>query len=363
MTTTQPLAAPLTATEDPADFAAALLSWMNAATVVLALDVGHRCGALEVVAERGPATSSELADGGSLAERQLREWLNLLTSAGVIHYDASTSRYCLPPAAAACLTGDSASNLAPATAGLAMLARHVGAVADTVRHGGGIPYEAYRPEFTGLMDEMNRARYDALLVDGYIAPVPGLVERLRAGVRVVDVGCGTGHAVNLLARAFPASHFTGYDLADDALDAARREAAAYALDNVRFERRDVTHLPATLEIDVALALDSIHDQAHPRHVLAGIRRVLPADGLFLMVDARASSQVENNIGTPMGPYVYGASLFHCMQVSLAADGEGLGTAWGIELAHELLAEAGFSRVEKFDAPPSDILNVIYACRP
>lgn len=359
---TETLTAP-SAVDDPAAFAADLLRWLNAATVVLAIDAGHRAGALDALGTHGPATSAELAAAADLSERQLREWLDLLTSAAVVAYDPATRRYHLPPGPLMCLTGDTAFNLAPVTAGLAMIARHVDAVASTIRNGGGISYDAYRPEFTDFMDRSNRARYDALLIDGYIAPIQGLVERLRAGVRVIDIGCGSGHVVNLLARAFPASRFTGYDLAEDALTAARDEATAYAVDNVRFERLDVAQLPVDRQVDVVLAFDSVHDQVDPQAVLSRARQVLVDDGVFVMVDARASSYVENNIGTPTGTYVYGASLFHCMQVSLAEDGAGLGTAWGTELATAMLTEAGFSRVDLYDAPPMDILNVIYACRP
>lgn len=352
---------PQSATDDPFAFAGELLGWLNSAHVVLGLDAGHRAGVIDALASAGSVTSSELARLSSLSERHVREWLDLMVTGGVVTYDPSTRRYALPSGAAACLTSGSPMTMAPATGMVALAARHVPAVARTLREGGGIPYEDY-PDFHALMDAMGRSRYDAMLVDGYVAAVPGLAARLEHGARVADIGCGSGHVVNLLAKAFPASHFTGYDRAADAIDAAREEARSYGLGNARFEQVDVAELPDGAQFDVITAFDAVHDQARPRAVLSAVRRALAPDGLFLMVDANASSHVDQNIGRPMAPLLYGASLFHCMQVSLAEDGEGLGTAWGVELAKELLTEAGFREVVLVDAPPADLMNVLFVCR-
>lgn len=355
--------APAAPAEDPMAFAGSLLSWINGATVVLGIDVGHRAGLFESLARIGPSTPGEFASAAGLSERHVREWLDLMTTGGVVSYDAITGLYRLPAGATTCLTGDSPMNMAAATAVLAFSAKHVDAVSRTLVEGGGIPYSAYRPEFTDLMDAMSRKRYDAELISGYVQPVAGLVQRLETGIRVADLGCGSGHVVNLLGRAFPASHFTGYDLAEDALAAATAEAADYRLDNVEFEALDVASLSTDEPFDLVTAFDAIHDQAAPRRVLACARAALAGDGMFLMVDVKASSRVEENLGNPMAPWLYGASLFHCMQVSLAEGGEGLGTAWGVQRAKELLAEAGFGEVTLLDAPASDPMNVIYVCRP
>jgi len=349
--------------DDPFAFAGAFLSWMNGSTIVLGLDAGHRAGTFEALAAAGPSTVEELAASGGFSSRHLREWLDLMTVGRVVIHDAATQRYRLAAGAAACLTGTSSLNMAPVAAAIAFSAKHVDAVATTLRHGGGIPYDAYRPEFTDLMDQMNRRHYDELLITGYIDVVPGLAERLRSGARVLDVGCGTGHVLNLLAREYPASTFTGYDLAEDAVVAARREAAHLALTNVRYDTVDVADIGEPAGYDVVLAFDAIHDQAQPRQVLAQIRQALDDDGLFLMVDVKASSHVHENLDQPNAPWIYGASLFHCMQVSSADGGEGLGTAWGLQKAHELLAEAGFTVEDLVDTPPTEMMNVIYVCRP
>ena len=351
-----------TSADDPMAFASAFTTWMNGGTIILGIDAGHRAGVFEALAAAGPSTSEELARCAGFSERELREWLGLMTVAGIVAYDPATQRYRLPAGPAMCLTGDTSFNVAPVTRGLAVLAVHVEAVARSLRAGGGIPYAAFRPEFTDLMDAMNRRLYDEVLVDGYIDMVAGLRSRLESGIRVADIGCGTGHVVNLLARAFPASTFVGYDLAEDALAAARAEAREYGVTNATFESADVAALPSTERFDLVLAFDAIHDQAAPRTVLAGINAALADEGIFVMVDIHASSNLEENIAHPMGPWLYGASLFHCMQVSLAEGGEGLGTVWGVELATELLHEAGFSEVTMVGTPDADVTNTMFVCR-
>ncbi|HVF33595.1 MAG TPA: class I SAM-dependent methyltransferase [Acidimicrobiales bacterium] len=348
--------------DDPMALAGAFLSWMNGAALLLGIDAGHRAGAFEALAAAGPVTAEELAAVAGFSPRHLREWLDLMTVGGIVGFDPSDGRYRLPAGATICFTGSSSMNVAPITAAVALSARHVSAVAATLRKGGGIPYDAYRPEFTELMDTMHRRHYDEHLLEGYIEAVPGLQERLEDGISVVDLGCGTGHVLNLLARAFPTSRFVGYDRAEDALDAARAEADALGLTNVRFEAVDVAALPADAAFDLVLAFDAIHDQARPRQVLAEARRVLTDGGRFVLVDIKASSHVHENLQQPNAPWLYGASLFHCMQVSLAEGGEGLGTVWGTQTALELLREAGFADVHLLDTPAADMMNVIYVCR-
>lgn len=335
---------------------------VTASLTTTMIDVGVRSGALDALAA-GPATSVELADRAGLSERHVREWLGALATSGIVDYDAATRRYTLPPEHAVVLTGDTPANIAPLAQGAVFLARFAPAVARTLEEGGGIPYADYQPEFTQMQDQMGRRAYDAVLVDGYIASVEGLTDRLRSGASVADIGCGSGHVVNVLARAFPESTFFGFDLSEAAIEAARREADEYGQTNATFEVRDVADLPSGARYDVITAFDAIHDQARPRDVLRAVHGALADDGVFMMVDMDASSNLEDNIGNPVAPYFYAVSLMHCMQVSLAEDGEGLGTAWGRQLATELLGEAGFGSVNVIDTPPQDPVNVIYDARP
>lgn len=361
----------MTITDDPmhtvdpdtvGQFAQQVFGWMIGGTTTLLVDVGHRAGLFEAAAGAGRLTSAELADRANASERHVREWLAGMVTAGVFTYDAASSTYALPASHAVVLTGDRSSNVAPMSGALGVLATHVPAVTRTILDGGGIPYEAYRPAFTTCMDQLMRRVYDDTLLDGFIGSVPGLTELLTDGVRVADLGCGTGHTTNLLARAFPQSRLVGYDLCDEALTAGRDEAEAWSLANVAFVRADVAELTPEEPFDVILAFDAIHDQARPAEVLAAARKALSPDGLFVAVDIGLSSNLEDNIGNPMAPQLYGSSLFHCMQVSLAENGAGLGTGWGRQVATRMLAEAGFDAVTIYETPPEDPMNAIFVGR-
>lgn len=338
------------------EFLGQLMNIYASGMVNLMIDIGHRTGLLEALAQ-APATSAELADRAGLQERYVREWLATLVTGGIVLYDPGTRSYALPPERAVCLTGGGALNLAPMSSGLALLAKHVDDATRVFKEGGGIPYEAFRPEFTDVMDGMSRGLFDEQLIDG-IVPLTGLGDRLAEGIRVADIGCGTGHSTNLLARAYSASRFVGIDLATDALDRARREASDLGLDNVTFEELDLVELPAEPAFDAVFAFDVIHDQVEPATVLQRVHAALTDTGVFAMMDTKASSNLEDNIGNPVAPLLYGVSTLHCMTVSLAHGGAGLGTMWGEQLARQMLADAGFAHVEVHDVP-DDPTNSVY----
>jgi SAM-dependent methyltransferase len=324
------------------------------------VDLGLRTGLFDAASGAGPLTSSELAVRAGLDERYVREWLAAMTTAGV--FVLAGDRFELPAAHAVCLSGETSLNVAPRTQMVGFLAKHLEAVARAFRDGAGVPYSAFRPGFTGLMDRFNRFRYDELLVSGYLAAADGLVERLRAGIAVADIGCGSGHCLNIMAAAFPTSSFVGFDIAEDAIADGEAEAARLGLGNARFEVRDATALPAA-SFDLITAFDAIHDQAAPERVLRRAREALVGDGVLLAIDVKASSELAGNLDHPLGPYLYGISVMHCMSVSLAAGGPGLGTMWGRELATSMFHDAGFTTVEERPAPPEDAINTIYVCRP
>jgi 2-polyprenyl-3-methyl-5-hydroxy-6-metoxy-1,4-benzoquinol methylase len=211
------------------------------------------------------------------------------------------------------------------------------------RHGGGVPYSAF-PRFQALMAEDSGATHDAALIDIILPLIPGLPARLATGIDVADIGCGRGHAINLMAQAFPASRFVGYDFSEDGVGTGREEAQRLGLANARFEARDVTALEARGQYDLITAFDAIHDQAQPSQVLAGIAEALRPDGGFLMVDICASSYAHENMAFPLAPMMYTISCMHCMTVSLALNGAGLGAMWGEQKAREMLTEAGFTQV-------------------
>ncbi|HEY3066545.1 MAG TPA: class I SAM-dependent methyltransferase [Methylomirabilota bacterium] len=341
------------------DFARKVFSHYTSGILTLMIHIGDRTGLFEAAA-KGPATSAELATRAGLEERYVREWLGAMATGGIVEYDAASGLYTLPPEHAACLTGTSSRNLAPASQMMPMLAKRLPAVVECFTEGGGVPYSAFRPDFTEAMDASWRLLYDGLLIKSFLPLAKGLPERLRAGISAVDLGCGTGHAINLMAREYPNSTFTGYDLGEDAIERARAEAQAMGLANARFEIRDVTRLSAEPRFDLVMSFDAIHDQRDPAAVLRCAAAVLAPDGLYFMLEPKASSRLEDNVGNPFAPYLYGVSVLHCLTVSLAEGGAGLGTAWGEQTARRMLAEAGFTSVEVIDAPGPQ--NSIYLCR-
>jgi hypothetical protein len=197
------------------------------------IGIGHRTGLFEAAA-RGPATSAELADRAGLDERYVREWLGTMVTGGLLTYDPAAGRYVLPPEHAPLLTGATARNVGPVTGTLRTLAAVLPQVERCFTDGSGVPITEFAAAAGAGLGESRRHVYDEHLVDGFLGRAPGLLDRLRAGVRVLDLGCGTGHAVNLMAREFPRSTVSGLDIAAEAIARAETERAAMDLANARF---------------------------------------------------------------------------------------------------------------------------------
>jgi SAM-dependent methyltransferase len=354
----------MTAIRDDHDaeaFTGRMLGALNDAALVLLTSLGHRTGLFDAMAALPPATSDRIADHAGLHERYVREWLGGMVVGGVVEYEPEAETYSLPAAHAAALTrAVGPDNLAAVAAYIPVLADVEDEIAECFRAGGGVSYDGY-PRFQEVMGEDSRATQDAMLLDTTLPLVPGLVDRLRAGIDVADVGCGSGHAANLIAQAFPQSRVVGYDVAGDGLARATAEANALGLPNARFELKDLATLDEPGRFGLVTAFDVIHDQAQPATVLRAIAGALAPHGTFLMVDFAASSRLEENVGHPLGPLLYTFSVFHCMTVSLAQGGAGLGTAWGEQKALEMLREAGFAEVDvrRVDGDP---FNSYYIAR-
>ena len=339
-------------------FTQLMVRHLEGAAVTLMLEVGRRVGLFDAMAQMSAVTSAAIADKTGLSERYIREWLAAMVCGGVVEYAAAEHTYRLPREHATALTGSSTRNLTSMVEMFPLLNRVIPDVAEAFRTGGGVPYTAFQPDFTGLMDRRSRPRYDELLFSAYLGKPEGLTARLESGVRVADVGCGTGHCITLMARRFPKSTFVGYDISESAIASAH--AAAAGLDNAAFVVQDLARLESATPFDLITAFDAIHDQADPAGVLRRIRAALHPDGLFLMLDVWASSELAGNVGTPMAPYLYTMSTMHCMSVSLAAGGPGLGTAWGHQTATRMLREAGFTDVQLFERV--DPANSLYVAR-
>jgi len=322
------------------------------------ISLGHRSGLLDAMAPMPPSTVEQIARQSGLNERYVREWLGAMVTGGIVTHHPDDLTYHLPEVHAAFLTrAASPNNMAASMQWVAVLAEVEDQVLDAFRHGQGVPYSAYR-RFHEVMAEESAQTVVAALVDHIVPLVPGLSDRLSQGIDVLDVGCGSGRAVNRLAEQFPESRFVGWDLSSEGIDAARKEAERLRLPNVRFEVADVSEVDVKEAFDLVTAFDAIHDQARPAEVLANIALALRPGGTFLMQDISGSSHVHQDIAHPVGPFLYTISCMHCMSVSLAGGGPGLGAMWGKEVALDMLKAAGFGRV-RVETLPHDLMNYYY----
>ena len=342
-------------------FADRFVKGLNEASVVLMTSVGHRTGLFDAMDGRGWATSPTIAEAAELDERYVREWLGAMVTGRVVEYDPESKTYRLPAEHARWLTRRvSPENLAVTSQWFSVLGSVESRVVEKFRVGGGVAYECYERFHETMAEESAQTVVSAL--QGHILPLSaGLEERLEAGIRVLDVGCGSGRAMCALAEAYPASSFTGYDIGAEAVEAANRLARENGLCNATFETRDITALAESDTFDLVTAFDIVHDQKEPATVLANVFRALKSGGTFLMQDIAGSSHLEKNMDHPIGPFGYSISTMHCMTVSLAQGGAGLGTMWGEELAEEMLLTAGFGELEKHKLE-HDFINVYYVMK-
>ncbi len=349
----------------PEAFAGRLLTALNTGALCLMVSIGHRTGLFDLMSRMTPATSADIAARARLHERYVREWLGAMVTGGVVDVDPTGTRYALPAEHAAYLTrAAAADNIAVFAQYIALMGRVEDEIVECFEKGGGVPYDKF-PRFHAVMAE-DSAQSVLSSLESHILPlVAGLTDRLATGIRVLDVGCGSGRIMNRLAELYPNSRFTGMDLSPEATERARGEASRKGLRNVEFVIRDLSDFDETAEaesFDFITTFDAVHDQARPLRVLRGIHRALKADGgVYLMQDIRGSSHVHRNIDHPLGAFLYTISCMHCMTVSLAQGGEGLGAMWGEEKTREYLQRAGFRSIEMHQLS-HDIANNWYVVR-
>jgi 2-polyprenyl-3-methyl-5-hydroxy-6-metoxy-1,4-benzoquinol methylase len=328
-------------------FAGKLLSALNHGSLCLMISVGHRTGLFDTMSKLPPATSEELAAQAGLNERYVREWLGAMTTARVIEVDPATLKFSLPPEHAAFLTRPAAAdNIAVFAQYIAVMGGVEDEIVECFRKGGGVPYEKFGRFHEVMAEDSGQSVLSSL--ESHILPlVPGLTERLATGIRMLDVGCGRGRILHRLAALYPRSRFAGMDLSQEAVTYAREEAARAGLNNIEFTAVDLRDFDQTAEsqsFDFITTFDAIHDQAKPFNVLKGIYRALKPEGVYLMQDISGTSHVHKDIEHPIGTFLYTISCMHCMTVSLAQGGEGLGAMWGEEKTREYLQKAGFRSI-------------------
>lgn len=316
------------------DFGAAL-------TVALAF-IGDRLGIFKTMSDGVPRTVDELAADTGLKERYLREWAATMAAGGYIDYDAGRDSFRLGPEQAMVLADEDNTFFGAGAFQYAVACyRQLPKLSAAFRAGGGVPFSDYGPDIVQAIERLFQAGYRAWVASQWIPAVPDIHARMREGAEAAEVGCGAGQCLIPVAQAFPDSRFTGFDVDSTSIERAREKAQqAEVADRVGFEQVAAESIPYRDRFDLVMAFNCIHDMAHPRQALAGIHRALKPGGVLLWSEADASDRLENNL-TPVGRTLYAASTMHCMAVSLAQNGDGLGVVVGEDRAREMASAAGF----------------------
>jgi SAM-dependent methyltransferase len=359
MTTTRPDTAPV----DPDKLMAFVFraveevgATLNTALVVM----GDRLGYYRLLAERGPLTPAELAEGCDTGEHYAREWLNAQAAGGYVAYDPATGRYALPPEQAVALTDPDSPAYLP---GLFQIAhgtvRDAPCVVEAARTGDGLGWHEHNDDvFTGC-ERFFAPSYQAHLVGEWLPALDGVVERLRAGALVADVACGHGASTILMARAFPASRFVGTDYHPESVATARQRAAGAGLGGVEFRVGPATALTGG-PYDLVTTCDALHDMGDPIGAARAVRDALAPDGTWMVVEPAAGDAVEDNLN-PVGRAYYGFSTLLCTPCSLAQDvGMALGTQAGPARIRDVATSAGFGRFRVAARTP---FHCVYEVRP
>jgi 2-polyprenyl-3-methyl-5-hydroxy-6-metoxy-1,4-benzoquinol methylase len=339
-----------------------LLGAMTGAATTAMVALGDQLGLYRALADGGPATPGELATRTGTAARYLREWLSQQAAAGFLAYREGDGRYILPAEAAAVLAHEAS----PAfLAGGATITRGwfagIDRLAESFRTGAGIPWHEQDPAVFAGTERFFRPGYTASLTTEWVPALPGVIDRLAAGGRIADVGCGHGAAAILLARAYPQASVHGYDFHDRSIQVARQRAAQAGLGGrIRFEPLDATSYPAD-GFDLICLLDTLHDLGDPAAALAHARKALAPDGTVLVVEPKAADDYTANLANPLAALSYAASTFQCTSAALAQPG---GVAFGAQAGpaavRQLAGDAGFSQFRQVTQTP---VNIVLELRP
>ncbi len=330
---------------------------VNAGLIV----IGDRLGLYRALAEAGPSTPAEVAERTGTSERYVREWLNAQAAGGYCEYDPASGRYALTPEQALALADESS----PAfVAGAFQLALGTLKAEPEIEHafkaGSGYGWHQHDTDVHVGCERFFRPGYNANLLSTWLPALEGVVEKLRVGATVADVGCGLGASTRLMAQAFPQSTLVGFDYHQGSIELARKETAeAGQKGNIRFEVAPAARFPGT-GYDLVTMFDCLHDMGDPVGAARHVRQALAPDGTWMIVEPLAGDRVEDNLN-PLGRAYYAFSNFLCTPCSLAQDvGLALGAQAGEGPIRDVVTQAGFTR---FRRATQSLTNAVYEARP
>ena len=328
----------------PAEIEAAVgrtIADLGAAFSGVLVNIGRRLGLYKAMAEIGACTPEQLAESTGIRERYVREWLNNQAAGGYVRYEPESRRYTLPAAQAMVLAvEDSPVYMAPAFEVAAAFWLDEERILETFRSGEGLGWHEHNERLFCGTEMFFRTGYRTHLVADWLPALGGVIERLQAGARVADVGCGHGASTIVMARAFPESEFVGIDYHADSIATACRRALDAGVDNVRFEVATANDYGGR-NLDLVCFMDCLHDLGDPMGALVHARDALKQDGKVMLVEPYAGDAVEENLN-PIGRLFYAASAMACTPNSLSQDvGLALGAQAGEEKLRRLARQAGF----------------------
>ena len=337
---------------------------LSGAVVSGMIYLGDRLGLYRALADAGPHTSDELAEKTGLHERWVREWLRAQAAAGLIDYPGDGKFELSPEASAVLGDEDHPRFAAGGFCGLPARFAVIEKLPESFRTGIGLPFDASGREGSRGIERMFAPWFRAMLVPVVLPALDGVKDKLEAGGKAADVGCGAGVALIEMAKAFPESRFHGYDISEHALELAEENKAKAGVANLEFHNAALDPMPGDASFDFVSSFDCIHDMTQPGEVIGAIRRAMKDDATWLIADIKSKPTFEENMAkNPMAAMMYSFSVMSCMSSALSEPGgAGLGTlGFTEELAREMTAAAGFTRftTHDFDNP----MNAYYEVRP
>jgi SAM-dependent methyltransferase len=342
------------------DFVHKFVGDLGATMAAGSIVIGDRLGLYRSLAE-GPSLPQELAERTGTAPRYVEEWLRGQAAGGYVEYDAASGQYSLTDEQAFALTDPDGPIFAPGAFQLALGAlKAEPEITEAFRTGDGLGWHRHDTDVFVGCERFFRPGYSANLTTEWLPALDGVVEKLTAGGRVADVGCGLGASTTLMAQAFPSSRFAGSDYHDGSVERARKRAAELGVtDSIAFEVASAQTFNGG-PYDLVTTFDALHDMGDPLGAARHIREQLAADGTWMIVEPAAGNSVSDNLN-PVGRVYYSFSSFLCVPNALSQDGGySLGAQAGEEPIRRLATDAGFTRFRRVAENP---FNIVYEARP
>jgi len=323
--------------------------------------IGDKLGLYKGLAVGGPQTPGELATRTGTTERYVREWLSCQAAGGYVSYDAAAGKFYLTEEQAFAMADDTSPAFMPGAFQVALAAtRAEDQLTERFKSGDGMGWHEHHHELFEGTERFFRPGYAANLLTAWIPALEGVHEKLQAGGRVADVGCGLGASTILMAKAYPKSEFFGFDYHDESIEKAKQRAKEAGVSaNIRFDMAMAKSFPAK-EYDFVTFFDCLHDMGDPAGASSHVRSTLKKDGTWMIVEPMAGDKLEENLN-PIGRAFYGASTLLCTPASLSQEvGLALGAQAGEKRLKQVVTAGGFTRFRRATQTP---FNLIFEARP